>query len=256
MRVVAVITEDFALFHDVVAALKARRIPFISLSPGDPIPANVGAAIVSMRERDAVRFAPKVVAEGGESGVEASVVEALRHLSGRETIEELVVGIDPGLRPGVAVLGDGTVLETFQAESPEDAARRACEAVRRIPARNITVRIGHGDTINRNRTVNVLLDSGLYAGLEVVDERGTTTISHSPDTLAAIRIASGKGSPVGSKFAVRPTAGMLRDIQRRSRLKSDGKLAISSALARMVGTGEIDMEKAIALQERKRRRKR
>src|SRR5438309_995461 len=56
-------TEDFRLYHDLVAELKARDIPFVSLSFSRKIPENVGVIVTSPAEADRVQRPHVVAAE-------------------------------------------------------------------------------------------------------------------------------------------------------------------------------------------------
>jgi len=46
-RVLGLLTEDFRLYHDLVAALKRRGVPFVSLSFSRRAPGIVGAILTS-----------------------------------------------------------------------------------------------------------------------------------------------------------------------------------------------------------------
>ena len=48
MKVIGVMTEDFSVYYDLVKVLKERKIPFISLSFEDVIPANVGLILTKV----------------------------------------------------------------------------------------------------------------------------------------------------------------------------------------------------------------
>lgn len=48
---------------------------------------------------------------------------------------------------------------------------------------------------------------------------------------------------------VRPSDGEIREIQRRSRIRSSGRITISKELARQVATGEKEMDEAIEEQK-------
>ena len=62
-RVLGILTEDFRLYHDLVATLKARDIPFVSLSSARRIPESVGAILTSASEAPRIR-SKSVVAAG------------------------------------------------------------------------------------------------------------------------------------------------------------------------------------------------
>src|SRR2546426_1000052 len=55
-KVLGILTEDFRLYHDLVAALKARDLPFTSLSFARRIPDAVGAVLTSPAEASRVRL--------------------------------------------------------------------------------------------------------------------------------------------------------------------------------------------------------
>ena len=55
-KVLGLLTEDFRLYHDLVAVLKARDLPFVSLSFARRIPDTVGAVLTSPAEAGRVRL--------------------------------------------------------------------------------------------------------------------------------------------------------------------------------------------------------
>ena len=167
-KVLGILTEDFRLYHDLVAALKARGLPFLSLSFSRRIPETVGAVLTSPAEASRIRF-PRVVAV---EDMEAAIARALQLLKGKSEWRELLIGVDPGHEPGVAVLGDGDVLDTYLAPSPEAVREHIRAALRTFPAQQVRVRVGHGDPTNRNRILNSFAPEDLR--VEIVDEAGTT----------------------------------------------------------------------------------
>src|SRR5205823_5725308 len=56
-KVLGILTEDFRLYHDLVAALKARDLPFTSLSFARRVPDAVGAILTSPSEASRVQKA-------------------------------------------------------------------------------------------------------------------------------------------------------------------------------------------------------
>jgi len=102
-----------------------------------------------------------------------------------------MIGIDPGVRPGFAAIGDGVVIARSLAESPEAVGVVVDDLLQDYPTANVVVRIGNGDRTNRNRIFNTLWDEGHR--LEIVDERNTTKRSSTPDEDAAVEIAMTPG---------------------------------------------------------------
>ncbi len=239
-KVLGVMTEDFRLYHDLVAALKARGLPFVSLPISRRIPESVGAVLTSPAEASRIHSSRVVPVED----IDRAIARAQQLAKGKTEWRELLIGVDPGHHPGVAVLGDGDVLDTHLASSPEAVGTLVRDALRTFPAASARVRVGHGDPTNRDRILNSL--SRERVRVEIVDEAGTTRRTAQPDVDAAIRIARTAGTRVEPPFEIRPTAGEIREIQRRSRVASGGQVTISSELAEAVARGEISLEDAVA----------
>lgn len=246
-KILGILTEDFRLYHDLVGALKARDVPFTSLSFSRRVPETVGAVLTSPAEALRIRFKNVVVVHD----LDNAIARALQLLKGKTEWRELWIGVDPGHEPGVAVLGDGDVLDTALAPSPEAVRDQVRSALRTFPAKSVRVRVGHGDPTNRNRILNSLADDGLR--VEIVDEAGTTHRTPQPDLDAAVDIARTPGVRVQPPFEVRPTPGEVREIQRRSRMQSGGRVTISSELANAVARGKMTLDEAIAYQRRRDR---
>src|SRR2546426_11782675 len=214
-RVLGILTEDFRLYHDLVAALKARDLPFTSLSFSRRVPDAVGAILTSPAEASRVHLRNVVPVDD----IDSSIAKGLQLLRGKSEWEELRIGVDPGREPGVAFIGDGEVIDTRIAASPEAVAFHVRQALRIFPAKEVRIRIGHGDPTNRNRILNAIARDRLR--VEIVDEAGTTHRSPQPDVDAAIDIARTPGRRIEPPVEVRPTPGEVREIQRRSRIDSD-----------------------------------
>jgi hypothetical protein len=129
------------------------------------------------------------------------------------------------------------------ASTPESVGELVEDVVREYPTANVVVRIGNGDRTNRNRTFNKLWDEGHK--LEIVDERNTTTKSQTPDEDAAVEIAMTPGYRPAKRQETNPCQGEIRNIQRISRLESEGSLTVSRELARKVALGELTLRDAI-----------
>lgn len=244
MKIIGLMTEDFRFFYEVVESLKRRGEPFVSLGFTDSIPPAVGVIITTEHESGMVQFS-KVVADDDP---EYAINMALSIIHGGDEFNTLVVGIDPGPRPGMVVLGDGKVLISKIVPVPEQVADELSEIISYVEFQKIIVRIGHGNPINRNRSICALWD--LVDHIEVVDETSTTGKGGVPDIEAALAIAKTPGIRLLHRPAISPTSGEIRDIQRRSRLESGGRFTISHELAMRVAKGEITLREALDVQQR------
>lgn len=244
MRLIGLLTEDPKTYFEVLEVLRDEGLRFVSLDFDDPVPANVGAIITTEAERDRIAFDRVVCCD--DPGL--AVARARRMANGEGETRELLIGVDPGSRPGYAALADGVVIERAVAPSPEAIGDVVDELTGAYPSASVIVRIGNGDRTNRNRIFNTLWDSGY--DIEIVDERNTTRRSHTPDEDAAIEIAMTPGYRPVKRQEVQPCPGEIRNIQRISRLESMGRVTVSKELARKVALGELTMEDAIEIQEK------
>lgn len=250
MKILGILTSDFRVYYELISALKKRDLPFVSLSFDEAIPVNVGVIITTDNEKDKIDF-PQLVALSKD--FDMSIDIAQRILRGKDIFQKLIIGIDPGGRPGIAVIGDGEVLATAQVPSPEKVKQRIVRAIKSYPANETIIRIGHGDTTHRNRIINSL--SALGMKIEISDETRTTKISETPDIDAAIDIALKSGIEAKGLYKVEPTQGELRDIQRKSRIESKGRVTISKKEAEKVARGELTLEEAIKWNVKSNRKK-
>ena len=173
----------------------------------------------------------------------------MKIIQGKKRFRSLIIGIDPGKRPGIAVLGDGEILNVYQPATPEDVVKIVKQVKRTYPDQDLLIRIGHGAPTQRNRIINALFNFDM--AMELVDESHTTHKTPQPDIKAAIDIALSHGTEIKTKYEINPTAGEIRDIQRISRMESNGAVTISKPLAEKVASGKLTLEQAINVQRKK-----
>ena len=234
--VIVVATDDFEVYHGVVGELRDRSVRFTTITPGERLPDDTRVGIVG--PDDDSLDVPTIRAD--PTNPRRAVDEALSSLRGSNG--RTVVGIDPGDRPGVAVLVDETVVAVFQVsveEVPELVHREISDA------RNPLVRIGDGARLQGSKLIDRLED----VPIELVDETGTTPYLGAGsrgmgDVLAAVNIARREGKRVESR-EIEPTAGEIQLIKNRSRRRSDDGRTIDQSLARRVALGELTLDEAI-----------
>ena len=244
MRTIGIFTEDFHFFYELVRRLKEKGEPFVSISHPDEVPHGVGVVITTEGERKKLRFSEVVT----ENDPDRAIDLAKCVLAGGTRYHTLIIGIDPGKNTGLAIFGEGKLLVTETVRSTDKVAEVLERFLHCLDYDRAVARIGHGDPTNRNRIMKAIWR--LVDQIELVDETGTTQRTLAPDVDAAKRIAMAKGQRVEEAPEVEPTAGELRDIQRLSRIESEGSVTISSELANAVAKGEMSLRQAVRSQRK------
>ena len=197
---IAVATVSGKAYYLIVSELKKKNVSFLSLKPNDDIPLDIKAVITTKKERSKITH--QNVLEYEETKKLAEIVdEAIRIVKGKKIYERLVVGVDPGQNFGVAVLGDGNILETKDCTSASETVDTIKNVLSRTPANHITIRIGNGapsyteelcrnldDAIPRNIVIESVGEEGTSQCLgETAHRRGKRDVS------SAIKIAQRQG---------------------------------------------------------------
>ena len=235
MRKIAVRTNDFRLSFHLMRELKRRNCNFVMLA-GD-------------EKWDGILLtSPEEVHDGEipatEETLEISVERAIQASKGLDHAVELVFGVDPGPRPGIAWLADGVVVGSAQLECIEGVCDHIIGLSSAVKHQRMCVKVGDGAPLIRDRIINQLILRGLVT-IQVSEYKTSFGSRVKTHLRAATRIALMSGDRVYSIRELRPTEGDLKEIQRQSRIISSGGLTISTELARLVACGEITMEDAI-----------
>lgn len=201
---IAIATTSGKAYYRIVTELKMRGVPFLSLKPTETVPLHVKAVITTKPERKKTRF-PRVLTYDEKDDPRAVVEKALQIIRGKEKYNQLVVGVDPGKRFGVAVVGDETVLKLMSASDAEDAANEVLEILDEVRADRKTVKIGDGARTYQSKLIK-LLDATLPPDvtLESVREEGTTKSIKKPlrrrkgprDVMSAVKISMRSGRAI------------------------------------------------------------
>ena len=161
MKRLYVRTEDFRLAHRLLSELQERNLTAKQLSLADAI------------EPDAYWFgtAEEVERLGGRGipvepeSVKEAISAWLLSLQIDGPPSKLVIGIDPGPRPGYAFLSDGALLGKREMDSIGGAVQDISAVVKQTTPREVLVRIGHGSPVHRDRLINEILALGYHVAV-------------------------------------------------------------------------------------------
>ncbi|RJU90188.1 MAG: hypothetical protein DWC07_04740 [Candidatus Poseidoniales archaeon] len=227
--------------YRLLQVLEKKGVSPVLVDVSDPLPDPDGWWFGTPREVET--FAGNGVAADAES-VNDAVEEWWRRYRKRPTIQRLVVGIDPGPRPGCAWLGDDAILGKTSLESIEAAVHHVRSLKSLHGPIEVLVRVGHGAPVQRDRFINAALQHGW--SVEVVNEHRTSQGgSRHEHEASALKIAQKSGDEVREWRTIAPTDGEVKDWQRRSRRASKGAITISTALATAVCMGAMTMAQAL-----------
>ena len=235
MRRIAVRTEDFRLSFHLMRELKRRDCNFVMLSSNE----NWDGTLLTSPEEVSGGEIPAM-----EENIEIAVERAIQASRGIDTAVQLVFGIDPGPRPGLAWLADGVVVGNAQLEKIESVTDHIIALSSAVEHQRMCVKVGDGAPLIRDRIINQLILNGIET-LQVSEYRTSSGSRSKAHIHAATRIALIGGTKVHQIRELNPTDGNLKEIQRQSRIQSEGYLTISTELAKLVAYGEITMTDAI-----------
>jgi len=253
MKTLGVYTKNFSLYHDILKTLKKRTLAYVLLSSPANIPKKIGVILTSQNELTKIK-SQKTIAVDAYDTIDYAIDLAIQKLTGKELYKKIFIGIDPGERPGIAIVGDDILLLKIHVDSPEKVIHEIIHFLRIYPSKETIIRIGHGSTITRNRIINSLIP--LEVPLEIVDETSTTPTQqlgrNERDGEAAASIALLQGGRVQTKLPLEPTRGAIRNVQKRSRQLTEGRYSISEKIALKVLKGELSLVEAIKQEDSKK----
>jgi predicted RNase H-like nuclease (RuvC/YqgF family) len=198
---VAVATVSGKAYFLIVNELRERNMAFLSLIPGDPVPAEAKVVITTEKEKHLINH-EKVLVYDEETPPSITVNEAVKILQGKESYEKIIIGIDPGEVFGLAVVADGKVNETENCFSVQEVLGKIKNIIKNTDASATVVSVKIGNGVPAYKELLEELDSALppKVVLEVVSEAGTNRhISENKqrrglrDIVSAIRIAGRVG---------------------------------------------------------------
>lgn len=193
---IALVTYSGKAYYQLTSALKRKKITFYSLTPKDVIPRHVKAVITTETESQYVTH-PNTFIFSNEDP-DRFINTIIQRVQGKNEYSQVVIGVDPGHQFGLAILGDGTLLETKLISDIKEVVAAIQSFVLNFGVEQTIIKIGNGNpllSIELRRLLQTQLDAAI--NIEIVDEHGTTKNYRryssynrtSKDIYSAIRIA-------------------------------------------------------------------
>ena len=206
MSRVCVATSSSKAYFSLVTRLRAAGLPFSSVVPGAPDP---GCDVVLTTREEAAAYGPRSMAfEDLDESPYVLKGQVLSRLDGGA--ETLLVGVDPGVRIGMAAFYGSARLEFATFESVDGLCGAVSSFAAKVPAAKSLVRVGSGDQAMAGRMALALAAVLPGTAIEMVDEAGTSSRGRmmrgvQGDQMAAARIAFRRGIPLEAGPRTRPT---------------------------------------------------
>lgn len=187
-RAVALVTDDFRLYHELAPYLEANGVQVLGLKPGEEVPRSV-RVLLGGPAGDERSLQVRADREATLLAVYAALDE---RPTARGGYQRVVFGVDPGQVIGLAVLADGTSLHVAEALSPQEAVDRVAAWSTGLSARHWEVHIGDGHPSSGRGMLRELRTRLPQARVSLVPEEKTSPfrpVTVSRHTDAAIHIA-------------------------------------------------------------------
>ena len=173
---IAIATLDGRASYKIMMILKKIGIPFENVAPGDILNPSIKLIITTEKERNLIDFESVLsVEELGEDPylVEEKIIKYLYN----DIEDSIIIGIDPGKRIGVAVYyGQKEVIgEVLNSEN--ETIEKIVRLIKNTEAKKKIIRIGDGEPKMAKNIANKLSKRFKNVRIELVDERGTSSLS-------------------------------------------------------------------------------
>jgi hypothetical protein len=171
---IAVATVSGKTYFLVVKELKERNMDFLSLVPGDFVPAEAKVVITTEKEKHLINH-ERVLVYDEKTAPSTVVNEAVKDLQGKESYEKIVVGVDPGEVFGLAVIADGKVNETCNCFSVQEVVDKIKRVIKDFAVLSTVISVKIGNGVPAYKTLLETLGTVLPPEVvfEVVSEAGT-----------------------------------------------------------------------------------
>lgn len=235
----AIATENPRVLYLLIELLKELGLEFVVCTTDDARCENAKVVITTVEDSMSRQYDSVVTVDEKLDPVYTSM-EILARLNDLHEPSIAVIGVDPGMRFGVALVIDGIVTYKNSQTSPGAAVRltlRLKSYVRRLfPSCHVVVRVGTGSKLYSTLFLRGALDQHPDLGVELVNEHHTTLSGGvTSDQTSAILIAGRVGRQyTEADIVLEPKEGYVRSLQQYVQRFSRGRRGISKEEARSI----------------------
>ncbi len=197
MDVICIATSDGRAYYSILTRLRKTGLAYRS-STLEMIDSECTLILTTKRELDLIEGSAAAIEDLSENPVimKGQLVAKL----GKGGGGELLLGIDPGSRIGVAIFYQNVNLASLTFRSIGELLGMLEEMAQSLPHSKLVVKVGSGAPKHSRSLARAIVRRINSAKIELVDEKGTSsyrprTRELTRDQLAAERIAYRKGLP-------------------------------------------------------------
>jgi hypothetical protein len=257
---VAVQTGNMRLYYKLLKLFEGSRLKAKFFTPRQNIPVQDYDLIVTTEGKTDYNNEVQFLNLKFEEINSDLLIKILSRIARNQepTFKQVIIGVDPGKKIGVAVICDGMLLTTAICDL-EQLPITVKNFLVSFPSERIIIRVG-----NQPYSVSNVIFNKLFSAfsedekikLEIVQEefsslKGTLrNQSLDSDEIAAFRIAQRPG--IEQKHLVRNEvpSGRIAEIKKWSRNHSQNRITLDEELAKAVALGELSLDEAIILKEK------
>lgn len=243
---VAICTSNPKVIYLIVELVKELGLSFV-ICKADDYRTHTSRVIVTTSD-EGVHIDDRAILVETEFNSEYTTIAIMTKLLGIVSPFEFVVGIDPGMQYGLALLANGNTIHTRTTQSPRDAARNTLlwsEYVLKQFHSGLTIRVGTGFRLYSVLYLRAILDEGNSMPVELVDERHTTFVGESDKSSAVlIALRNGRAFTAGD-LLLELKNGYVKSLKHFTKRLTNGKRALTTSEAYAILSGEISIDRLL-----------
>jgi hypothetical protein len=244
---VAIATRNPKVLYHTVKLLKSLKLGFNVCNPGDS-ECDTASVVITTDEEAWSAADHRIVKVGLDPDPDLTAIEIRTKLLGLNRPSIITIGVDPGMRIGLAISIDGRPVHTKTLSSPIEAGQHSLQWLRHItmiyPDCETILKIGTGSPLYTVLYLRAVLGKTAGISIELVDEHHTTLGGGAgSDQSSATIIASRHGRALGaSDTLLEPKDEYVKSLKQLYSRLTDGKRSLTTTQALSILTGSQSLE--------------
>ncbi|NHJ12282.1 MAG: hypothetical protein EAX95_01330 [Candidatus Thorarchaeota archaeon] len=243
---VAICTRNPKVIYLIVELVKELGLSFAICRPDD-YRTHSSRVIVTTTD-EGVHLDDRAIILETDFEPQSTTIAIMLKLLGIMPPFEFVVGVDPGMQYGLALLANGNPIHTRTMQSPRDTARNTLlwsEYILNHYNSELTIRVGTGSRLYSVLYLRAIIDEGNSLPVELVDEHHTTLAGES-DKSSAVLIALRSGRPLlAADLHLDLKAGYVKSLKHFAKRLTNGRRTLSTSEAYEILSGELSIDRLL-----------